>query len=359
MIDSLGIYNAALTFANNNPSTAVNYYGILREYYLQLVTTIFYELTVKKFSPMISVVCSKYGIGFSPKNFSLPPAHIPFNFPMRFDLYMIVYGLNVALSENLSSCSRVFDNYAIKIFRGTELTQEEFQYLYTNLTALDENLGKIFAVRIERVEVPVEKIIEVEKRVEVPVEKISDEQDKDLIQSLKALADNRHAENEKIIGEINKVQLALQDELPRLQNTLKTIADIRDGLEFHTLEEPINQLLQLFDMINDTAQRHPQEDRQKGYDNLIRRCRKFSDYVEQSLEMLGAKIIKETNILFDPSKHKATNTARPSNAAKVSKILSVGLIFKDLVLRKAEVELVEPAVISQENYLAIRKSFGR
>ena len=357
MIDSLGIYNEALLFAKNNPPGA--YLNLRRNYYLQLVTTTFYELTVKKTSPLISAICRVYRIELPLKNFSMTPVQATFNLHTSFDLLVIVYGLNLAFLKNLGSCSEVFDANAESIFNGVPLPEKNFRDLLENLTKLDENLGKIFAVRIERVEVPVEKIIEVEKRVEVPVEKFSDEQDKDLIQSLKALADNRHAENEKIIGEINKVQRDLQEELPRLQNTLKTIADIRDGLEFNTLEEPINQLLQLFDMINETAQRHPQEDRQKGYDNLIRRCRRFSDYVEQSLEMLGAKIIKETNILFDPSKHTATNTARPSNAAKVSKILSVGLIFKDLVLRKAEVEVIEPAVISQENYLAIRKSFGR
>ena len=357
MIDSLGIYNEALLFAKNNPTGG--YVHVLRNYYLQLVTTTFYELTVKKTSPLISAICRVYRIELPLKNFSMTPVQATFNLHTSFDLLVIVYGLNLALLKNLGSCSEVFDANAESIFNGQPLPEKNFRDLLENLTKLDENLGKIFAVRIERVEVPVEKIIEVEKRVEVPVEKISDEQDKDLIQSLKALADNRHAENEKIIGEINKVQLALQEELPRLQTTLKTIADIRDGLEFKTLEEPINQLLHLFDMINDTTQRHPQEDQQKGYDNLIRRCRKFSDYVEQSLEMLGAKIIKETNILFDPSKHKATNTARPSNAAKVSKILSVGLIFKGLILRKAEVEVVEPVTISQENYLAIRKSFGR
>ena len=213
-----------------------------------------------------------------------------------------------------------------------------------NLVALDESLGKFRYV--ERL---------VEKIVEVPMQ-TPPEHDEEPLPSLKTLADNRRADDEKIIDEIKKLQRTLQDELPRLQGTLKTISEIRDGLDFKTLEEPINQLVQLFDMINETAQRHPQPDTQKGYDKLIKRCKSFSRYVEQSLAMLGAQLINETDLPLDTSRHKVTNTVRPSNLAKVAKVLSVGLIYKGRVLRKAEVEVVEPVT---NQYTELKKSFGR
>ncbi len=363
MINSLDLYIEAIkvvnTARNNNPS--VEAVPILKSYYLQLTTMTFYELMTKKTSPLISTLCQVNNIGFQAKNFSFMPAQVSFNLYTSFDLYVIVYGLNVALAENLDSCLNVFESNGNRIFRGVPLSNEIFQSLLMHLQALDESLGKFRNVeRIveKRVEVPVEKIVE--KRIEVPIQSppqnFSDEQDKDFLQSLKTLADNRHSEDEKIIDEVKKVQLALQDELPRLQGTLKTISEIRDGLDFKTLKEPITQLVDLFDMINETTARHPQPDMQKGYDKLIKRCRSFARYVEQSLAMLGAQLINETDIPLDTSRHKVTNATRPSDMAKVSKVLSVGLIYKGQILRKAEVEIVEPMT---NHYAEIRKSFGR
>ncbi|MBD3878834.1 MAG: hypothetical protein SR1Q5_04010, partial [Quinella sp. 1Q5] len=260
MINSLDFYAEAITVAKNNPTAAV--IPVLKNYYLQLTTMTFYELTTKKTSPLISTLCRVNNIALPTKNFSFMPAQVAFNLHTSFDLFAIVYGLNVALAENLDSCLNVFASNAERIFRGVGLTPEGFQSLLMNLQALDEGLRKFHAV---------------ERIIEIPVE-----------QSLKTLADNRRTDDDKIIDEIKKVQLALQDELPRLQGTLKTVSEIRDGLDFKTLEEPINQLVQLFDMINETAERHPQEDMQKGYDKLIKRCRSFARYVEQSLAMLGA-----------------------------------------------------------------------
>ena len=288
-------------------------------------------------------------IDYAPKNFSIVPAQQIFTLPTSFDLYLIVYGLNVALAENLGSCLKVFESNAANIFRGQSLQREEdFQTLIKLLNALDESLGKFCAA---------EKIIE--KRVEVPAEKISpalDEDDKKFLQSLDALAENRKTDDEKILTEIKNVQLSLQDELPRLQETLKKILEIREEIEYKSTEEPIRQLIGLFDKLYETAQQHPQEDALKGYEKLVRRCKNFPRYVEQALAMLGAKLINETGVPFDPAKHEATNAARPSYSAKVSKILSVGLTYKGQVRRKAEVEISE-ATFSQENNFATRKSF--
>ena len=161
---------------------------------------------------------------------------------------------------------------------------------------------------------------------------------------LDTLANNRRADDERILTEIKKVQLSLQDELPRLQESLKKISEIRDGVEYKMLTEPIYQLLQLYDTLSETAGQHPQADIQRGYEKLVRRCKNFPSYVERSLEMLGAELINETDVPLDASRHKVVNAVRPSKDAKVSKILSVGLIYKGQVWRKAEVEIVEPVV---------------
>ena len=98
--------------------------------------------------------------------------------------------------------------------------------------------------------------------------------------------------------------------------------EIRDAIDFKTLEEPINQLWHLFDKLNEILQRHPMPDAAKGYERLIKRCKNFSRYVEQSLAMLGAEVINETGVPFDPAKH--------------TKTLSFGLIYKGKVIRNED-----------------------
>ena len=346
MIDSLELYKEILT-ANTGHGYRLPTENDLKNYYLQLLTTTFYELTAKKTSPLISLFCQMNLKNFAPKNFKTVPQQ-SFNLPTTFDMYMVVDGLNYALAESLDSSWKICETYKKNIFRGASLQENYLPELLKILMKLDEALGKFCsAERVvekvveRRVEVPVEKIVE--RRVEVPVEKIISaqvEDDKDFLQNLNELCKTRRADDEKIIDEIKKVQLALQDELPRLQGTLKTISAIRDELEFQSAEEPINQLIQLYDKLSETLQSHPQTNLQKGYATLIKRCRNFSRYLEQSLAMLGAELINETNIPLDFGKHEVTNAERATEAAIVSKILRVGLIYKGQILRKAEVEIV-------------------
>lgn len=339
MTNSLELYKETLTFARNNPTAQAFY--VLKKFYLQLVMMTFYELTAKKTSPLMSLLCKMNCPDFAPKNFKITPQQ-PINLPTNFDMYMVVDGLNYAFSENLDSSLNIFEPYKKDIFRGLPLNGNYFEELINNLAKLDNHLGKFSsAERIveKRVEIPVEKVIE--KIIEVPIEKIiekpvAEDSDKNFLQNL---IQTRQADDEKIIDEIKNIQRALQDELPRLQSTLKIISEIRDGLEFKTLQEPINQLIQLFDKVNETLQTHPKADTQKGYENLIKRCKTFARYIEQSLGMLGAKLINEINIPVDFAKHDVINVARPPDSAKVSKILRVGLIYKGQILRKAEVEV--------------------
>lgn len=360
MIDSLTTYGEALAFAKNNPTAEA--VPNLKNFYLQMMTMTFYELTTRKNSPLLSALCQAYKVNLPTKNFSLLSSAAFFNQHTSFDLYLIVYGLNVALAENLDSCMKFFDDNAQGVFRGNSLTAEDFQKLFVILAALDDSLGRFSpAVQIveKRVEVPVEKIIE--KRVEVPVEKnssASDEEYNNLLRGLNTLATNRQADDEKILTAIKKVQSDLQEELPRLQESLKKISEIRDGIEHNTLAEPIYQLLNLYDMMNETAQQHPQTDIQRGYEKLVRRCKNFPSYVEQALSMLGAELINEIDVPLDVSKHKAVDAVRPSKSAKVSKILSVGLIYKGQIQRKAEVEIVEP-VASPPTVGKFGSFFGR
>ena len=310
MIDSLEIYGEALDFAKNN-STETH---ILKNYYLQIVMTTFYELTIKKTSPLLSALCQSNGINFKPKNFQILPAQITFESPTSADLFIIVHGLNEAVKNNLDSCHDFFSKNLEIVFGSVSLTEKGSKDLIKILKELDKNFGK------------------------------NSRQDKDLT----SLAVKRRKEDEKIIGAIKKVQLSLQEELSLAQNALKNISEIRDGIDFQTLKEPINQLIQLYDSIEDILLTHPQENIQEGYENLLDDCLNFKDYIEQALAMLGAEIIDETNVPYNPAKHIFSNGKRlSSRKATVSKILRVGFIYKGEILRKAEVE--EENIIEDRN----------
>ena len=343
-MNSFELYLRILNFSQHNPAKVDD----LKNFYMQLLTTIFYELLTQKTSPLLSALCQANRINFAPKNFQLYQKQGTFEIPTSSDLFFVVCGLYYAVSENLTSCQKIYEAHEEQIFCSKVLSQEYSQHLLGYLTALDDSFGKLFTVKV--VEKPVEKIVE--KIVEVPAPKqISaepDEQDKTFLQSLNSLAADRYSADEKIINEIKNVQLSLQEELPRLQDSLKKISEIRDGLDFVTQEEPIRQLIQLFDKLTEILQRHPQADAQKGYENLIKRCRNFLRYIEQSLAMLGAEIIKETNVPFDFSRHETANISQPTERATVSKILREGFIYKGQVIRRAEIEFVEPRTTTSQ-----------
>lgn len=332
MIDSFELYKEAVHVAINNPNGAMAYAAtataVLKNYYLQLVTTTYYELTTRKTSPLISALCRMNGISFAPKNFKMLPVQTtPFNVPTSFDLAVLVYGLNVALTSNLDSCQKLYAQNEQSIFRKEPLLKDDVQELLNQLSALDEGIGKFFAA---------------EPVIEVPAAQ-DDYLIQSLFQDLNATAKERRAADEMIIGEIKKVQLALQSVSPPPQAALQTIMKIRDDIDFEALKEPLNQLWLLFDKLNEILERHPMPDTQKGYERLIRRCKNFSRYVEQSLAMLGAEVINETDVPFDPAMHTIINDVRPTESSMVTKVLTVGLIYKGKVIRKANVEIAEPS----------------
>ena len=265
--------------------------------YVQLVTTIFYELVTQKNSPLLSALCHVNQINFAPKNFRLEPLQADFAVPTGVDLFLLLYGLNVAAEENLASVCNVFDEHADKQF-PTQTLQDMCDFC---LSALDNGLAKFTA---------------------------------DDSHELKSLANERHASDEKIITEIKRLQLSLQDEL-------RTIAQIRDGLDFAAQREPIRQLIELFDKLNEMLQRHPLPDAQKGYGELVRRCQSLLRYVKQSLAMLGAQFVSEVNVPVNLNLHETPPDSRPTDRATVSKILRAGFVYKGQVIRRAQVEFVD------------------
>ena len=335
MKDSLEFYNAALQLQQTNIQYSNQYQENVKDAYLQIITAIFYELVTKKTSPLLSEMCLINKINFAGKNFRVEKITIRRLPPVETsgDMLYILHGLNTAFSENLDTCAHFYETYKDSVFIGAPLNENSFAELKNFLKALDEQLEKFS---------PQEKIVgRIIEKIEKEVAPQNDAEEKILFQELISVAKNRTSDDEKIIAEIKKVQAAMQNEVATIQNSLKQISEIRDGVDFRTLKEPIYQLIQLYNKLDDNLKRHPQEDASKGYAALIKRCQSFLKYITQSLEMLGVEIINNAGEKFDPDKNKVADDIKISFDSTVATVNKIGFMYKGQVLEKAEVEVAK------------------
>lgn len=339
MNDSIDFYNTALNWQEMNYQQMNQYEKYVRDSYLQVITTVFYELITKKTSPLLSEMCSYNNINFQGKNFQIEKSNIVRlrYVPNSVDMYFILNGLCIAFSENLYICVDFYEKCKADIFQRKMLPDERLKELPYLLQTLDKALER-FLPQEKIVEVPVEKIIE--KKVET--QSVFDEEAKSLMQDLDFIAKNRISDDEKIINAIKIVQKSMQNEVATIQDSLKKILEIRDGIDFRTLEEPIYQLINLYEKIDRNLKRHPMENTEKGYKELLGRCNSFLNYIIQSLEMLGVEIIRESGRTFDPDRNKVADDAEPvSFDSVVSKVNKFGFAYKGKIIEKAEVEVAK------------------
>lgn len=341
MANSFNLYLEACSIVKNFPD---EYWR--KNFYMHIVTTMFYELLKDKTSPLISKFCADNEINFQGKNFTVSSFQKKYSAPKHIscDAYFFTVGLSVAFSENLDACSNVYDEQSFKAFIfQNKILPETYSQEILNALSKTDNAIKNFQPFEKMVQVPVEKVVE--KIVESPVEKAVDPATKILLADLDNIAKNRVADDERLTDDVKQLQLILQDELAMIQQSLKQIADIRDGIEYRNLKEPIYQLIQLHRKVFDSAKRHPMADREKGYTTLIKRFNSVLTYVTQSLKMLGVKVIDETGGIFDPVKNKVADDADNPLDCVVKKIIRPGFMYKGTVLEQAEVE-VENKVIN-------------
>ena len=369
MITSVTLYEEACAFAKKNAylytlninqltQLRINeFHTQLKKYYLQIVTTMFYELSRTRTSPLLSKFCLDNDVSFAFKNLRIEkePSYYAQQSGVSsssFDMHCILTGLSSSLSENLDTCAQIYDSTQIDVFQN-RIIKSDFnteQSLNIMLQTIDDYIGVSKQMK-SAPESPPQR----QSPIGVP-----DEEEEALIQELKGISKSRQADDEKIIDEIKKVQLDLQNEVAMIQNSLKEIADIRDGIDFATMREPIEQLIQLYQKLDNNLKRHPQSDVQKGYDSLIKRCNSFLKYIAQSLAMLGVELIDEAGGTIDPDKHKVEDDVRVSLNAIVEKIVSVGFMYKGKVIEKAVVEVIEPASNNAgRSIFGNRSIFGR
>lgn len=349
MSNSFNLYLEACSIVKDFPD---EYWR--KNVYMQIVTTMFYELLKDKNSPLISQFCADNDINFQGKNFTVAPFQKNYaaSKPISCDAYIFTLGLSVAFSENLDTCANAYDvqNFNDYIFQDKSCEETFKQSMINFLDNIDNCMENFLPVE-KVIQVPVEKVVE--KSVEKPDENVIDFATKMLLTDLDTISKNRVADDEKITDEVKKLQLNLQNELTLIQQSLKQIADIRDDVEYRNLKEPIYQLIQLHRKVFDSVKRHPMEDREKGYATLIKRFNSILTYLTQSLKMLGVELIDETGGIFDPVKHKVDYDSDNPIDCVVKKMIRPGFMYKGKVFEQAEVEVEKPVT----NFTATRNNF--
>ena len=338
MVNSFLLYKEACA-CKSKSSLNISYYqpsyqqkDDLKKYYIQIITTMFYELITKNTSPLLS------------------------DAPINYDNLIILRGLNSAFNSELDKCENIYNDYKNQIFTGKSLSSNYVSEWNNELQKLNENMEVFLSTskKSKSQDTTPSKISQ-----QPPEKNIPKAYEAKYTSDLNKIAETKTLSDNKLNEEIQQLQLLLQDELQTVQNSLKQISDIRDNIDYNAMQEPINQLLQLFDIMNDILKYHPNKEDQNGYQNLADSCNDFLAYIMQSLSMLGVTIINETEVMFDPAKHKSVSREiQPTRQSKISKILRIGFIYKDKVIEKAEVEITNPAISSTSSGFSSRNMQG-
>lgn len=339
--DSKTIYESACyrrqKILNSRNQRSDNYDYTLRNelepYYIQIINTMFYELITKRSSDLLSELCSCNKIETDVQNYRINNLRCPT--VGNFDLIPILYGINIAFTKSLEECKNVFNVYVKQIFcKATFSSKSENMKIADGLKELDKNIGRISSIPDKNSGSSLrEGRLNKMKEAKSP-EIILRIHDPKLTEKLNQLAENRKANDSALSEQIQQLQMSLQDEL-------KQIMSIREGIDYNITQEAINQFIFLFSLISETLQYHPNEEKKDSYYNLIESCEDFLENIKQSLAMLGVAMINEVGEIYDPERHKMAFGQQPIRQGIISKVIKIGFAYKDKVLEKAEVEVTE------------------
>lgn len=304
-------------------------------YYIEIIGAMFYELITKKCSSLLSHLCVLNGIHVNLANIQIDDRQntsIPHG---AFDIKPILDGLNAAFSKDLGSCSSLYNTNKDNVFQG-RVFNKEFDYIdWVNnaLQELDRNMARILSNEIPGEDSKSKQQEESGFPKETKkADTIFRTHEPAFSDKLNQYADKRRADDAKLSEQIQQLQVSLQDEL-------KQIMAIRDGIDYNNTQEAISQLLALYSLLYETLQYHPNKKNKESYNNLIESCEDLLENIEQSIAMLGVTIINDPGKPFDSGRHKAIKGSQPTGTSIVSRVVKIGFAYNKKVLEKAEVEI--------------------
>ncbi|MDO4571115.1 MAG: nucleotide exchange factor GrpE [Planctomycetia bacterium] len=322
--------------------------NVLRNQYVEIISVMFFELATARRSRLLSTMISCCNEKFNAKNFIIDHMQFTIDHTQKAGvqkLYsytaLFLQGLVAACTEGLAGSVEVYDKYSVggiaALLNQDRLTIE---WLFDRLQQLDNCLGRILSPTISTfANAAGEEEKETVSKTKKEPEKKFLYHDPKLTSKLNELAEKREDSDSCWERKVEQLQRELQSIVELTQCELRTIGEIRDGIEYTFMDEARRQLISIFTLISETLEYHPREETQEGYRSLLESCEVFMEYTKQSLSMLGVSIINDLGKAFDPNRHKLVRGALPSRHSQVTKVLKIGFSYKGRVLEKSEVEI--------------------
>lgn len=309
---------------------------ILEEYYIRIINLMFYELITMKNSKLLSYLCSVNQIFPNVINFEIIQHQCTYK--NTYDIISILAGINIVFVKDLNECRNLYrSNFKTCTFNDMVFFNEPEtkRIIESNLRDLDKNIGNIvLRFKNNKKELKQECMNNIMKEPETKTANtVCRVHDPKLTEKLNKYANERREYDVSLLERIQQLQVSLQDEL-------KQIMSIRDGIDYNITQEAVNQFILLFHLVDETLHYHPNDGNNNSYHNLIESCEDFLENILQSLAMLGVVLINDVGVPFNIEKHRLVQGRAPVRKAIVSKVTKLGFIYKNKVIEKAEVEIV-------------------
>lgn len=363
----------------------------LEPYYIRIIQAMFFELVTQGNSPLLSHLCSQNGIGAEMHYLKIEAKPMKTGTGGCFDIKPLLDGLNIAFTGKLDRCSDLyFSHYCRDTFQNLVFSKtfDYKKWICNALNDLDRNMELLFKKKISHGEKANEKTTVGKPEIEEPaakkkepqtlqdkrpeekkpeVEEPAEEEKETLLQENTENVMQKEIEpepgKEETNGSMNNLKegkgcfrrlnciaeerrrndLAAAEQTlelqKNLQEELRQILSLREGIEFSFLQESVSQMIYLYSLAYDILQLHPDTQSKDGYMNLIEDVRELRESIAQCLAMLGVSMIADTGVIYDPFRHTVGAGGAPKRDSVVLNVIREGFEYKNKVLEKAVVEI--------------------
>jgi molecular chaperone GrpE (heat shock protein) len=292
---------------------------------------------MRRESDLLSAFCSSNNIYDTFTNFTIKKINLPgISLKNNYDLLSIVDGITTAFLDSVDVCaSKHWATYKGYTFQRTQLPKNHRYFVLVPelLGKFDVKIGSLLLSHTQHRNKQLQQGNAEPEKAKTPDITIRMHDSKHTDQ-LNQLAEKRIKDDVALTEKIQSLQMSLQDEL-------KQIMEIREGIDYNTTEEAIRQFMELYSLLSDILQyHHPNKEENERYCDLVDSCEDFLECIVQSLAILGVMLINDPpGTKFDSERHKSAHNATPQRQNIITRVVKIGFAYKNKVLEKATVEL--------------------
>lgn len=339
--------------------TNINY-SDREKYFIEIVFMVCNELIFQRSSPLLS-----YYLTFNRFNISEinnKTTHIKIvqldnlqGVSAPKDVYDVFLILNCAiylLCHKINQIEATFNNYYCYIFTGYwrygDVTPTLSQIEKCCLQ-LDGLIGEFISRNNLHAGIKTSNDIKSEA-VECRVGALPDSNtiDNQIINKIGELADERLKNDndlmERMINLKDAFKLETENLIEKIGDAVRpirqTLIEYCEGIKLNFLRESVKQMINLYYSFDDLCQSHSnQTDIANSYISLYNGCESISLDILEIMAYLGIKSFGNPGDVYDPSKHKLTQSREVSRGTLIANVLRKGFIYGDQIIEKAIVEL--------------------